>query len=125
MPKTSKPAPGRNNTSQKKTAAKAAARNTDSGPSRVTGAAGDAPSRKMADVDALVAAMPHNPTKPAEHGFANGVAPQAGATAEPASRLATGSTLSEANSNDKAGTVAPEGVNATIAPLDRVRVDSS
>jgi catalase len=109
----------------KRPAAKSSARNTDSGPSRVTGAAGDAPARKMAEVEALAAAMPHNPTKPAEHGFANGVAPQQGATAEPASRLPTGSTLSEANGNDKAGTIAPEGVNATIAPLDRVRVDST
>ena len=80
---------------------------------------------QMAQVEALVASMPHNANKASEHGFENGAAPQPGATSKPASRLATGSTLSESNSNDKTGTVAPEGVNASIAPLDRVRVDSS
>ncbi|HYF17265.1 MAG TPA: catalase [Ramlibacter sp.] len=105
--------------------AKSAARNTDSGPSARTGAAFDPPAKKMEQTQALAAAMPENPNKVAEHGFANGVKPQQGATAEPASRLPTGSTLSEENESAKAGTVAPEGVNATIAPLDRVRVDSS
>ncbi|AEG93116.1 catalase [Ramlibacter tataouinensis] len=110
---------------KKRTAAKAAARNTDSGPSRVAAAAGDLAAEKMAQVEALSAAMPHNPTKAAEHGFANGLKPQPGATAQPASRLPTGSTLSEENGSGKTGSVAPEGVNATIEPLDRVRVDSS
>ena len=80
---------------------------------------------QMAQVEALVASMPYNANKAAEHGFENGASPQRGATSKPASRLVTGSTLSESNSNDKTGTVAPEGVNASIAPLDRVRVDSS
>jgi len=35
------------------------------------------------------------------------------------------SALSEENGSDKSGTVAPAGTNATIAPLDRVRVDSA
>jgi catalase len=122
MPKTPRPtAPA-----SKTAAAKSAARNTDSGPSQVsTSIDGDLAARKMAHTEVLAAAMPHNPTKPAEHGFANGVAPQPGATAEPLSRLPTASTLSEANGSGKTGSVAPEGVNATIAPLDRVRVDSS
>jgi catalase len=120
MPKTPKPPTA----AHKPAAAKAAARNTDSGPARAAAAEGDAPSMKMAQADQLAAAMPSNPNKAAEHGFDNGLAPPAGATVEPASRLPTGSTLSEANSSDKTGTVAPEGVNATIAPLDRVRVDS-
>ena len=80
---------------------------------------------QMAQVEALVASMPYNANKASEHGFENGASPQRGATSKPASRLVTGSTLSESNSNDKTGTVAPEGVNASIAPLDRVRVDSS
>ena len=50
--------------------------------------------------------------------------PQRGATVEPPSRLATGSTLSEENGSEKTGSIAPEGLNATIEPLDRVRVDS-
>ncbi|MEO5659683.1 MAG: catalase, partial [Polaromonas sp.] len=75
--------------------------------------------------EALAATMPFNATKPAEHGYANAIAPQQGATAEPESRLPTGSTLSEENGTGKTGSVVPEGVNATIEPLDRVRVDSS
>jgi catalase len=109
----------------KRAQAKSAARNTDSGPSVVTAAMFDDASRKMAETHDLAAAMPNNPTKAAEHGFANGVNPPPGASAEPASRLPLASTLSESNSSGKVGTIAPEGVNATIAPLDRVRVDSA
>lgn len=103
----------------------AAARNTDSGPSALGAGGGDALSVQAVETNDLVAARPYNPNKAGEHGFNNGVAPAAGATATPASRLPMASTLSEGNSNEKVGTVAPEGVNATIAPLDRVRVDSS
>ena len=126
MPKTSKPANGRSNSRKSSTAAKAAARNTDSGPAHVNpDAGGDLNAEKMAQTQALAVAMPFNPTKPAEHGFANATRPQPGATAEPASRLPTASTLSEENGSEKTGSLAPEGVNATIEPLDRVRVDSS
>ncbi|MFB2351187.1 hypothetical protein, partial [Priestia megaterium] len=72
----------------------------------------------------LAAGMPFNRTKAAEHGFANGLAPQTGAGVVPESRLPTGSTLSEENTSEKVGCMAPEGVNSTIEPLDRVRVDS-
>jgi catalase len=114
-----KPAPS-------KTSAKAAARNTDSGPARLApGAEGDPAALKAAQTEALAAAMPANPNKPAEHGFANGIAPQPGATVPPVSRLPTGSTLSEAQGSDKTGTLAEEGRNATIGTLDRVRVDSA
>ncbi len=109
----------------KRPAAKSAARNTDSGPSRVTAALGDANSKKMAQVQDLAAALPENATKAAEHGFANGIRPPEGQRAEAASRLATGSTLSEQNRSPKTGSVAPEGTNATIDSLDRVRVDSA
>jgi catalase len=104
---------------------KAAPKNTDSGPAGIQrDPGGDAAAEKAAQVQELAAAMPYNPNKAGEHGFANGVSPQPGATAEPASRLATGSTLSEENGSEKTGSLAPEGVNATIEPLDRVRVDS-
>ncbi|MGI4777723.1 MAG: catalase [Janthinobacterium lividum] len=109
-------------------AAQSAARNTDSGPAHPapTGAAnGDLPAQRAADTQALVAAMPANTNKPLEHGHDNALSPPQGLTATPPSRLPTGSTLSEANSSKKTGTVAPEGVNATIGTLDRVRVDSS
>jgi catalase len=124
MPKTTKPAtpPAKS----KAVAAKSAARQTDSGPSRVTASdASDAAANKSAQTEQLAAGMAFNPTKAGEHGFANGVSPQAGTTVEPASRLPTGSTLSESNTSGKVGSVAPEGVNATIDSLDRVRVDSA
>jgi len=126
MPKTTPAASGPKNTRGSSSAAKAAERKPNKGPVHAEpGASVDRSAEKMAQTQALVAAMPFNTTKPAEHGFANATQPQQGATAEPASRLPTGSTLSEENSNEKTGTVAPEGVNATIEPLDRVRVDSS
>ena len=121
MPKSTKTPPK----PAKRAAARSAARNTDSGPSEITAALFDTQSKKLAQTEALAAAMPNNPTKPAEHGFANGVQPKPGVTVKPASRLPTGSTLSEENRSDKTGSVAPEGVNATIASLDRVRVDSA
>ena len=79
----------------------------------------------MGQTQELAATFPFNANKPSEHGADNGKNPPAGQTATPASRLPTGSTLSEDNGSEKTGSVAPEGVNATIEPLDRVRVDSS
>ena len=109
-----------------KAAAKAAAKTTDSSPARIqVDAASDPALRKMAETESLVAAMPYNATKAGEHGFANGVAPQQGASVKPESRLSGGSTLSEEGGTDKTGSVAPAGVNAAIGTLDRVRVDSS
>ena len=70
------------------------------------------------------AAMPHNASKPQEHGFANGLAPRAGQTVH-APRSATASTLSEESHNAKTGGAALDWLNATIEALDRVRVDSS
>ncbi|MCG2593468.1 catalase [Ramlibacter sp. XY19] len=108
-----------------KVAAKSAARNTDSAPGRVAPVApDDLPARRAAETQALAAAMPANPNKAAEHGFANGLQPPVGATVEAPSRLPTGSTLSEENGSEKTGSTAVEGLNATIEPLDRVRVDS-
>jgi catalase len=126
-PKTTKSASAtrRSPASQSKVAAKAASPNTDSGPSEVVATGDDLAVQKVAETQALVAARPHNPNKAGEHGFANATAPERGATAEPASRLPTGSTLSETNGTEKTGSVATEGVNATIEPLDRVRVDSA
>ncbi len=121
MPKSpKKAAPAR------KAAAKSAARNTDGGPGSTSPVApNDLPARQAVETEQLAAAMPHNPNKAAEHGFTNGTQPPQGATVEPASRLPTASTLSEENSSEKVGSVAPEGLNATIEPLDCVRVDSA
>ena len=81
--------------------------------------------QKMEQVEAMVEAMPFNANKAGEHGFTNAQQTQAGSTVKPASSLATGSTLSEDNGSDKTGTTAVPGVNSSIEPLDRVRVDSS
>ncbi len=80
---------------------------------------------QAAQVEALAAGIPFNENKASEHGAANGVSPPRGQTFAADSRLPTGSTLSEENGTQKTGSVAPEGVNAAIEPLDRVRVDSS
>ena len=79
---------------------------------------------QAAQTQALAAGMPSNPNKAREHGAANGQQPIAGATVSPESQLPTASTVTEDNGTEKTGTMAPPGVNATIEPLDRVRVDS-
>ncbi len=109
-------------------AARAAARNTDSAPSQPAppaAGAGDAPAQKAIDTQALAAGMPANENKTLEYGEANAAATPVGVTVAPPSRLPGASTLSESNASDKTGTAAPEGLNATIGTLDRVRVDSS
>src|SRR6478609_3857036 len=123
MTKNSRPAA--KTPSKPRAAVKAAARNTDSGPASVGSAVADLPARKMLEVEQLSAQMPFNATKPGEHGLQASLQPVAGATAQPPSRVALGSTLSEDNGSGKTGSIAPEGVNATIEPLDRVRVDSA
>ena len=80
---------------------------------------------KLAQTNAMVAAMPFNATKPSEHGFDNGEAPLPGATVTPESWMVTASTLSEVVVTDKVGTQAQEGFNPGNGSLDRVRVDSS
>ena len=80
---------------------------------------------KMVDGQALAAAMPYNTLKPSEYGESSGT-PETGATVEPKSTATTGSTSSEIASSAKVGSGQPAiGVNPTVAPLDRVRVDGS
>ena len=117
--------PPRKTPSKSKTSAKAASRNSDSGPMHPRkGSDGDAPSQRAADKQALSAAMVYNENKLTETGRKTAVNPPPGESVESPSRLATGSTLSENNASDKTGGSATDGVNATIASLDRVRVDS-
>ncbi len=123
MPKDPKSA-AKSATAPVPSAVAAPARNTDSAPSAL-GPAVDVLSAKAGETNDLAAARPYNPNKAGEHGFKNGLVPAAGATAEPASRLSGSSTVSEENSSEKTGGVAVDGVIATIAPLDRVRVDSA
>jgi catalase len=81
--------------------------------------------QKIVSSAALSAEMPFNANKAGEYGDAARV-PQAGATAEPSSPLATASTVTETAASDKVGDgISPSGVNRTIGPLDRVRVDSA
>jgi catalase len=118
--KPAKPRPkaGGSNTSAKSTISAPARR--DRRP-----AAADAAELKAAGSQALAAAMPFNPTKPAEHGK-GALRPQAGATAEPSDPRVTGSTLTEGEASPKLGQGKPQlGHNPGNLPLDRVRVDSS
>ncbi len=79
---------------------------------------------KVAGTQALAEAMPANPTKAGEHGHANALSPQPGATVKPKSPADTGSTVSETMASPKVGDgVPPQGVNPGNDPLDRVRVD--
>jgi catalase len=122
--KSKKPAavkPARSNES-----AKSSSRSTMSGPSAKSRPdPGDAAARKMADTDAVAAAMPENPNKVDEYGEA-ARNPNPGAQVEPDDPATTGSTLTETTASPKVGSGAPPvGFNMTIGPLDRVRVDSA
>lgn len=102
---------------------KTTARSTVSGPAGQP-IASDAASFKLAGAAALAAAMPHNPNKQGEYGRAS-YEPAPGATVEPTDSVVTGSTLTELNPSVKVGAGAPAvGMNPTVGPLDRVRVDS-
>ena len=116
----------KNSTHSSDSAAKA--RPTVSGPSEpsFTPRSQDELESKMAATAALVSAMPFNALKASEFEPAAAVAPRQGESVEPSDQAATGSTLTEANGSDKVGSGGPPiGINKTIAPLDRVRVDST
>jgi catalase len=77
---------------------------------------------KVAATQELAARFAHNENKPSEYG---GEAEE-GRTEKPGDPLVGASTVSEANASEKVGSGAPPiGNNKTIAPLDRVRVDST
>lgn len=106
-------------------AAKAAARNTASRPSKPSKATGGDPlAEQAAATQAVVEAMPHNAAKPGEIGRDNAVSPPQGPHVEAPPNVGA-STLSETNSNAKTGQGATPGVNATIDTLDRVRADAT
>ena len=106
--------------------AKAAARSTTSRPSDPSGeTGGDALAEQARQTQQLVASVPFNQTKAAEYGQAAAIAPPQGMTAQPESPMVTASTLTETTSSAKTGDTPPNGVNRTIAPLDRVRADSA
>jgi catalase len=107
--------------------AKSSARATVSGPARSAGRkrGADPLVEKFEAANELAASMPFNANKALEYGEI-ATAPQPGQTEEPATPAATGSTLTESAASDKVGSGKPAlGVNASIAPLDRVRADST
>ncbi len=89
----------------------------------VAGPTDDPAGRKARKTESLAAAFPANPNKADEYGEAART-PKPGATAEPADREVTGSTLTETATSEKTGTQAQPGFNPGNDPLDRVRVDS-
>jgi catalase len=79
--------------------------------------------RKGAAINDMVATIPFNRHKSAEHGDASRKAPE-GAHVDPSDPSATGSTLFETTPSRKAGGgKARPGYNPVNEPLDRVRVD--
>jgi catalase len=103
---------------------KAPAKTTVSGPSRPAAPpAADNLARKMADTEKLSASIPFNRNKPDEFG---GAEASEGFSEKPDNPDVGASTLSESNASEKTGSGGPPiGTNKLIAPLDRVRVDSS
>jgi catalase len=91
-----------------------------------TEASRDAQTAKLAATQALSSAFPHNVNKSLEYDPEAAVSPAEGVHAKPSDPIAGASTVTEANGSEKTGSGSPpSGANKTIAPLDRVRVDSS
>jgi catalase len=104
---------------------KSAAR-SDSGPgSSQSRAPARAQDEVPAQVDEWSSQRDHNRQKQAEHGRDGATQPPEGEHFAAPSVAATASTSSEANGNDKLGEPASPGVDATTAPLTRVRNDAS
>ncbi|MBV9573028.1 MAG: catalase [Acidobacteriales bacterium] len=114
--------PGSNPPRKKSGSEEAPTRSTVSGPTVPSGAEGSALQDKFTASQELAARFAFNENKPSEFG---GEAEQ-GKTERPTDPIVGASTVSEANASEKVGSGAPPiGNNKTIAPLDRVRVDST
>jgi catalase len=103
-------------------------RNTISGPADTgpVDAAADALGSKLAGTNELALSLPFNPLKPSEYEPQVLDGPKAGPSVAAHDPIVGASTVTEGNSSDKVGSGGPViGVNKTIAPLDRVRVDST
>lgn len=68
--------------------------------------------------------MPFNTNKPAEFGRENALNPPVGQHVRSDPTVAD-STLTESNVSEKTGAATDPGINATIAPLERVRADGA
>jgi catalase len=103
-------------------------RSTMSGPADASSveAAADALASKLVGTDELSLSLPFNALKPSEYEPQVLDGPEAGPSAAPHDPIVGSSTVTEGNGSDKVGSGGPViGINKTIAPLDRVRVDSS
>ena len=90
------------------------------------GCTGDVLDVKMAGTETVAASMPYNPTKPNEYGELATRGPEEGAHVDLPDPIVGASTVTESNGSDKVGSGVPTpGHNPTVAPLDRVRVDST
>ena len=105
------------------------ARATAGGPARPSTAPKDKSddlAAKVAGTEELAAAFPYNANKPAEFDPDAAMNPPEGVSKKPDDPIVGASTVSEMNGSDKVGSGGPPiGVNKTIGPLDRVRVDST
>ena len=80
----------------------------------------------MGETQELAASIPFNPNKPLEYDPEVAVRPEPGICIAPHDPIVGSSTVQEKNASEKVGSGSPViGENKTIAPLDRVRVDSS
>jgi catalase len=103
-------------------------RTTVSGPAEPSASedSDDLLTAKIAATQALTSSIPFNVNKPLEYDPAAALSPAEGVHVKPDDPIVGASTASEVNGSEKVGSGGPPiGVNKTIAPLDRVRVDSS
>ena len=77
-----------------------------------TGPSVGALAARQAGTQVLAQSIPANPLKYADHGLDAGHAPREGASATPPADAVTGSTLSETNESDKAGSLDPARVDS-------------
>jgi catalase len=104
------------------------ARATVSGPAEpsLTTDTNDDLAAKIAGTDELASSFPYNATKAAEYDPDAFLHPPEGAATKPHDPIVGASTVTEMAGSEKVGSGGPPiGTNKTIAPLDRVRVDSS
>ena len=103
-------------------------RATVSGPAELEGRddSADDLTAKNAETADLSARLPFNANKASEYDNKPGQAPPEGIHAKPGDPIVGSSTVTESKASEKTGSGSPViSQNKTIAPLDRVRVDSS
>ncbi len=128
MPKSKSNGSSSSRSSKKSATPKPKPRATVSGPAQPSASSdtSDALAAKLAGTQDLAASFPFNDNKPAEFDPDAALNPPEGVHAKPANPIVGASTVTEMNASEKVGSGGPPiGTNHTIAPLDRVRVDST